>query len=646
MSTATLTSLAILRVNLDEQRGDYLENLRPFILQVLFTHHPDPVTDVIVADYIRADFGLVIPSQSIQRLLRRLVDDSRVNIQERYGKIQIVGKLEDPAISDKQEEVECSIRAILDGLQEFSQTTNKPMGNSEDAITAVTTFLSQFDVTCLSAYVRRTAIPPTFRSERSNIILTSDYVQHLQETDLEMFERFLVLVKGHMLANALMCPNLDDAPSTYENIRFYLDTPLLVHLLGFESKQEETATRDLVDLVRKLGGEFAVFTHTLDELETVVKGAAQQVEDNDPWMPIAYESIRRGKTPTQLRLDAMQMEDRLKEMGIITELTPPYNMGYQIDELELGRILDEKIGRCGYRSDQSKSHDINSVRSIYVVRRDEPARSLEKSRAVLLTSNGRFAQAAWVYGRTYLASQHVSTVITDFSLANLAWLKTPVEADDVPITQMLAFSYAALRPPNDLWRKYLLEIDRLEEEGVISQDQHILMRSYELTNRELMRLTLGEDAALKDETVMQAAERITEKIRGEADFALEMERDRHKATLDLLGSETHKTRESGQRILRWCAYIAGVFSWAVATLITFALVAGMIWGVFVHSTTPVIVWAFSIAFGGATIGTLLGLLFGWNLKDSRAWLQDRISSWMFNIIARALAIDIRNPDRE
>ena len=61
MSTATLTSLAMLRVNLEEQRGDYLENLRPFILQVLFTHNPNPVTDAIVAQHVREDFGLVIP---------------------------------------------------------------------------------------------------------------------------------------------------------------------------------------------------------------------------------------------------------------------------------------------------------------------------------------------------------------------------------------------------------------------------------------------------------------------------------------------------------------------------------------------------------------------------------------------------------
>ena len=106
MSTATLTSLAILRVNLEEQRGDYLENLRPFILQVLFTHTPDPVTDAIVTHHIREDFGLVIPRRTVQRILRRLASDNNVNLLEQSGKLQITGQLQDPEIEGKRKTVE------------------------------------------------------------------------------------------------------------------------------------------------------------------------------------------------------------------------------------------------------------------------------------------------------------------------------------------------------------------------------------------------------------------------------------------------------------------------------------------------------------------------------------------------------------
>lgn len=643
MSTATLTSLAILRVNLEERRGDYLENLRPFILQVLVTHAPNPVTDEIVAEHMREDFGLVIPRRTVQKLLRRLVNACGINVEERSSKIEIIGSLEDPEIGDKQRAVEDDIQAILKGLQEFSKTTSKPIADDNEAVTAITTFLGRFDITCLSAYERGTAIPSIDSVHSKDIVLTSDYVQHLQETDHDMFERFIVLVKGHMLANALMCPDLEDAPESYDDVTFYLDTPLLVHWLRLESEQEETATRDLVELVRVLGGKFSVFAHTLDELESVINGAAAQLAASQPQTPIAYESIKRGTTATELRLEADQVERKLQKADIVTALTPPYNLEFQIDEEAFGLILDDKV--YGYRSKRARSHDINSVRSIYAVRRDSPARTLETSKAVLVTSNSSFAEASWVYGEKHLASRHVSTVIADFSLANMAWLKTPVEAADVPITQILAFSYAALRPPDGLWQKYLLEIDKLQEEGDISLEQHILLRSHELSGRELVHLTLGEDGAIKQETIKQTVDRVVQRLSREADGKLSIQQEGHKTTLEALKSEQVRSRQTREKIRRWCRRVANVIACTISGLIVIALVGGMIGGVRLQFTSSVIGWAMSISSGLLFLGSIVSLVFGSSVKSFHIGLRDKCSCWLFNLIARTFSIDTCDPDR-
>ena len=640
--TATLTSLAILKVNLEERRGDYLENLRPFIVQVLVTHSPNPVTDNIVAEHIREDFGLVIPRRTIQRLLRRLVNAPDVNVAERSSKIQIIGSLEDPALADKQRAVESDIQAILDGLQEFSKTTSKPITQFSEAVAAITTFLGRFDITCLSAYERGTAIPRLGSIHPKDIVLTSDYVQHLQETDKDMFERFIVLVKGHMLANALMCPDLEDAPESYEGVTFYLDTPLLVHWLGLESEQEETAARALVDLVKVLGGNFSVFTHTLDELEGIIMGAADQVAGNNPLTPIAYESIRRGMTATELRLAVDQMEGNLQSSGIVAELTPLYNPEFQINEELFGEILDRK--NVSYWSERARSHDINSVRSIYEVRRDRPARTLESSHAVLVTTNSGFAGAAWAFGREHLASRHVSTVISDFSLANTAWLKTPVDSIDVPITQILAFSYAALRPPEGLWQKYLTEIDKLQEKGTISQEQHALLRSRELAGRELVHLTLGEDAAIKQETLKQTVDRVTGKVTKEADKKLRTEQEKHKTTLEAFRSTLDRNQTTKEKVRQWCRRAAGVIAYAMSVLIVIALLSGVIGGLRLSSTAPVIGLIISMGSGLVTFGSLLNLVVGTNVRGLHFWVRDKISSWLFNFIARAFSIDTCHPN--
>ena len=70
MTSSTLTSLAMLKVHVD-QGHDYLDYLRPFILQVLVDHQINPVTDAVVKDWIRSDFGMEIPARAIQVVLKR-----------------------------------------------------------------------------------------------------------------------------------------------------------------------------------------------------------------------------------------------------------------------------------------------------------------------------------------------------------------------------------------------------------------------------------------------------------------------------------------------------------------------------------------------------------------------------------------------
>ena len=276
----------------------------------------------------------------------------------------------------------------------------------------------------------------------------------------------------------------------------------------------------------------------------------------------------------------------------------------------------------------------------------EPTRkALVTRESVLVTSNSSFAAAAWAYGEKYLASRHVSTVISDFSLANMAWLKTPVEAADVPITQILAFSYAALRPPDVLWQKYLAEIDRLQEDGTISQQQHILLRSHELASRELVHLTLGEDAALKQETIKAAVDRVTGQFTKEADERLRKERERHQDTLEALKAERNRGQRTKEKVCRWSRNLAGVVSYTISGLIVITLVCGMIGGLLLQSTAPEIGWALSISSGLVMLGSLLSLVFNSSVKDLHVWLRDKCSSWLFKLIARAISIDARDSGR-
>ena len=73
------------------------------------------------------------------------------------------------------------------------------------------------------------------------------------------------------------------------------------------------------------------------------------------------------------------------------EPTPGYTERIQIDEAAFEQVLVDEVG---YFNPRAKEFDINSVRSIYVKRAKKQIPSLEKSHAVLVTSNFRVCKSS------------------------------------------------------------------------------------------------------------------------------------------------------------------------------------------------------------------------------------------------------------
>ena len=512
----------------------------------------------------------------------------------------------------------------------------KPIASEEEAIDTICAFLAEFDIACLRAYLRGTAIPDLTEERHADIVLVSDYVQQAQETDPEGFNSFLILVQGHMLANALLSPDLHNAPRTYRKVIFYLDTPLLVRRLGCEGKAKQAAVLELIALVNKLGGKISAFSHSRDELQRVLRGAAYYLDSLEARGPIAFEARRSGATRSDLLLLAESADDELNKAGIEVVDTPQYVKELQIDETLFEQALDEEIL---YYNPRAKEYDINSVRSIYVVRGNRPATSLERSRAVLVTSNAAFAQASWAYGQQYESSFDVSSVITDFSLANVAWLKGPMGAPTIPATQLLAFSHAALDPSTGLWNKYLREIERLEAQGTITERDHQLLRSSPLVYSELMHLTLGEDVALTTETVTETLYRVSTEIRKDESEKLTTEQKAHQETLDMLQSQQARNQEIISNLYWRCLGKARTWARALSATIASLLVIGLLSGLGLWPVAPIVSW---VLIGGSialALLTLVNLMFGSNVRNIHMWMQAKCLTWFLKREAKTLRID-------
>ena len=621
MTTATLTSLAILKVQIDHG-GDYLDYLRPFILQILSDHDVDPISTGVVCRLLREQFGLEIPERTVEIVLKRL--SKRHSIKRHNHVYRKTGVLPDPQLNSKRAEADRHIESLVYGLQQFSQGTITPLDNDSNAVDAICSFLAEFDVICLRAYLRGTAIPQLVGTHTDHVTLVSSYIQHLRSTSPERFESLMVLVQGHMLANALLCPDLGHLSPTYKNVTFYFDTPLLLHVLGLEGEPRKHAAQDLIRLLNQLGGKISAFSHSCEEMKRVLRAIAGSLESSTAPTLIVREARKGELTRSDLLLLSETIDERLDEIGVHVEDTPRYHATFQIDEEIFEETLDDELS---YQNPKAKEDDINSVRSIYVLRANKPAPSIEKAGAVFVTSNASFARAAWEYGQQHESSQDVSSVITSFSLANVAWLKAPVGAPSVPRTQVLSFAYAALQPSLEMLNKYMKEIDNLEAEGKISQRDHQLLRSSPLVYDELMNLTLGEDSALTEDTLMQTLERVSNEIRKEESARLVAEQQAHQSTHRDLESVREQSEDMRRGIYWKCQKTSRLQSRIIAYVLGFLMLADLGAGIvlpFIGSPTTALVIVPVVLVVG--FFTFMSRWHGISVRD----IRHRLDNWLLS----------------
>lgn len=633
MQTNTLTSLAILRVTVD-QGGDYLDYLRPLVQQILADHVSHSLTSATVAEIVNESFGLQIPERSVAIVLKRIA--RRYRIRKDHGAYYIREDIPDPQIETKLASAEGQIADVIRDFRDFSAKTPKPMQSDGDAISAITTFLAEFDVTCLRAYLRDTAIPEIPVHNRTDVILVSKYVQHVRQHNADYFGKFLILVQGHMLANALLCPDLQEAPKSYRDVAFFLDTPILVRRLGLEGAAKGDAVREVLALVRELGGRVTAFSHTRDELHSVLLGAAAYLDRPAGRGAIVYEARRRGSTRSDLILLAESVDEKMEELGVEVRPTPQYIERFQIDETVFEGILDDEVG---YHNPRAREYDINSVRSIYTIRGGRSAPSIEKAKAVVVTSNRAYAQAAWEYSRVFHSAEGVSSVITDFTLANVAWLKAPMRPPSIPATQLLALSFAALEPSTELLNRYFDEIERLEAKGDVTERDHQLLRSSPLAYGELVHATLGDPEAISEESVGMTLQRVTDEIAGERLRRLRVEQDAHEKTKAALGAERRRSQDVISKLYWRARQKAKNFAMVPSATLGILLIGGVVAGMELQASTPL--WGLwtMIGFGTMIALTVANLLFGSTVADVHQWLQKRILKWLLMRLAKEYDVE-------
>lgn len=655
MSTTTLASLALLKANIEIEGRDVLDMIAPL---VEFVGSKAGLTGSFSsADLQKAtvqELGLVLPERAVDLILRRL---QRRGLATRESGLYSVGEwpVDPGAIDDARSDLLRRSGDITEDLRSFVGEQHDVSWSSEEARDALDGYVNAYSIDCIRAHAAASPVPVHGKSPNNAKYLVSSYVNALSEGDSRRFDLLVDVVKGRMLANAVLGEDLVDQRQSFKGTILFLDTPLVLRASGLSGAAAGRLAMDVVDLGTKAGASWGVFEHTLEEADAVLREVQRKLEYSCEGRGDVYLHARRlGYSASDVTLLRSRLLEMLQGKGIQLHPTPRYIDSLQIDET----ALEEEYQKAGlhHSSQAGLRYDINSIRSVYVLRKQVRPRKLEDSRAALVTSNSALARGAFAYGKRHEASREVSTVITEYSLANLLWLKWPLQAPDVPKHVLAASCQAALQPSARLWRAFLGEVEKLEKIGELSAEQHAFLRFESKVQADLMDLTLGDEATVGSDMVLQLLsayeediarpfkqERDAERLRrADAERTLQESREARQQVEQRLAVD-YERRARLKRSIAWWARTAGLGTSILCFAIGAGLVAaGLVW--LMPEGNGLVQWVppgVLVLAGLATVVlSFLNLSAGVTLRTPVAWLRSWVEGRVYRALARRFEVDL------
>jgi hypothetical protein len=503
----TLIGYAVLRANYDANAPSYLDNFQRFGLDVLANYRPTPTSPHDVAQAIEVRFGLTIPDLVVTNILGRSLSAKLVEGNSKDGffiterglkKIPDVGNQAD-TFRRKQAELVEKFRGYATELH------SEHVGLLEaDLAEKLVNYFEVHAVPILAQSIRGEA-PPVRQTETGYDFLFSSFVTHLAAQDAVGFGYVEDAAKGAILA-AVVLLDTSTLQRSLKGLTLYLDTPVLINVLGYHGAASQTAAEQMLRLAQKLGASVAAFDHSIKELEGVLSSAETSLRirggRGGPTNLVFAHFISENVSAADVAMHRAGITKNLNAAHIEIKPLPSGYHRYGLDETQLEIELGSLIR---YQHDRARRYDVDSLSAIHRLRKGEDSSNIERTRAIFITTNAAVARASSNFaGET----KSWPLAMTESAIASMLWVRSPAIADDLPRAQLLASAFAGMQPAKPLWGKYLDEVAKLEIRGELSPEDALLLRIGIEPRMALMAETLGEAAEISSDTLLSVLDRM------------------------------------------------------------------------------------------------------------------------------------------
>ena len=617
-----LATIALLKVNFDAGQ-DHIDMFLPFALDAVRSLDEDAFQINQAKVVIAKRFRLTIPNHTLGTILNRAV--KRGYCRRSAGHyVRELDRFRNTDFAEQIQSVEREHRSLAKRLREFSVDTRAEIESDEEALQILLTFLSDKHV----AMILDEPDEILFRSKSSALTdnqtrVTAQFLNACYQSEPELTRYVQRMLEGFVLQNALLLRDIGSTRGSFKGLSVYFDSLFLLMALGLAGVNLQTASRELIELLKATQVRLFVFERTVAEMKIILRfyqeklGTTNGISELRP-SAITQHLLSKRYGPADIAQAVGLMETHLRGLGLATRPFPEHRSRYTLDENDLTQHL-----RPDHQTDERVRHDVDCAAAMLTLRQLKESRSLDATKAVFVTTNKPVVDTVTSWYKNQKKSG-VPPMVRHLTMSTAAWLKKPAAAGNVKLHELIASCSAALQPSPRQWQAFKGHLEKLQQNGELSSDEMVAVVAHELTEA---RLFESDDTEYEDpSTVREIVESVKKELsaeaeakRAQADAALIAEQTRAERAEDAAAASAEQWRQKEFRVItaatdrgNTCCRVvfwAGVVILAVSTIVSLSGIFGLV--------EPMWAWP-------AGIASLVALINGGSLKG----LAKRFGNWV------------------
>lgn len=523
MSNKILMGTAMLSAVWEKEQKDTIDLLIPFIKFSIAkkTNIHETLDIKQISLYFKEEFGYTnIPQNVIDKMLTRL---TKLKTLKKHNKqLTLIENLDDFVSEFEEEKLKFREQTskVIESLVAFFKENSKIITYNQ-ASDCLISFFGKKGITIFKDVIKLETIHS--HSNEIDYFLGQFIIQEYKKDSL-VFKYLNEILKGFFISTtiSLQSENPTITSSKFKDVIFYFDTRMIFNALGYHLHEAETATLELIEMLKNYGAKICYFDHNLEEIIDVLSAYKDSlIATNNKNKLKTLEGLDEKRyTATDVNRILSTIKNKIENIGITLNQNYCDDIKYERvpDESELNQYLKKE--RPGIY-DKANEKDVKSIFEIYKLRNGVHSNRIEESKAIFVTTNALLVKLANDKLK-YLYNENVPALITDINLSAIVWIKNFSTHRDYPKLKLIENAKLALEPSENLLKVFYEKIEKIKKEGKLTEDEASILRIDIYSRKDLVEITYGNVQEITDETIYDMKNRLIDRyIVDKTRFALE-----------------------------------------------------------------------------------------------------------------------------